>query len=101
MHALPAHSRQLVVVDRLLEEYADKLAAHKEICKSASAFAREIEKLAPAADRQDSPANAEYPWESGSDLLVPCKYSYPTLSLLNASGGRAFLKLIDRAFRDY
>jgi hypothetical protein len=46
-------------------------------------------------------AHAEYPWERGETVLVPCKYAFPTLSLLDAHGGRAFLKLVDRAFRDY
>jgi hypothetical protein len=32
---------------------------------------------------------------------VPCKYDYPALSLLDAAGVRAFVKLIERAFRDY
>ncbi len=86
---------------RVLEEYAAKQSAHRAISKSAVTLARAIEELAPATARRHSPANAEYPWESGDDVVVPCEYAYPGLSLLDAPGGRAFLKLIERAFRDY
>ena len=86
---------------RLFSEYKGKLSAHQAICKSAAALARGIEKLAPAIDKLHSPANAEYPWESGDRVVVPCEYGYPDLSLLNAPGGRAFLKLVERALREY
>lgn len=91
----------------ILEDYKGQSARHKTVCKTSSALAREIEKLAPAIDRTHSPENAEYPWERGEwdlgtgKVLVPCEYDYPALSLLDTQGGRAFVKLIERAFRDY
>jgi hypothetical protein len=85
----------------LLKEYKGNRAAHQAICKFAAAIARAIEGLAPAIGKLQSPANAEYPWESGDRVVAPCDYAYPELSLLGAPGGRAFLKVIDRAFRDY
>ena len=91
----------------VLEDYEGQSARHKTVCKTSFALAREIEKLAPAVDRTHSPENAEYPWERGDwevgagQVLVPCKFDYPSLSLLDTAGGRAFVKLIERAFRDY
>jgi hypothetical protein len=85
----------------LLAEYQGKLAQHRAICSSASKFAREIEKLAPAVDRATSPENAEYPWLRGKTVLTPCEYLYPALSLLSGPTGTAFLRLVERAFRDY
>jgi hypothetical protein len=91
----------------VLEDYEGQSARHKAVCKTSFALAREIEKLAPAIDRTYSPENAEYPWERGDweagtgQVLVPCKYDYPALSLLDTPGGRAFVKLIERALRDY
>ena len=91
----------------ILQDYEGQDARHKAVCKTSSAIAREIEKLAPAIDRTHSPENAEYPWERGDwgrdagQVLVPCTYDYPALSLLDTAGGRAFVKLVERAFRDY
>jgi hypothetical protein len=85
----------------LMEEHEGQLARHQAVCASAVKFAREIEKLAPTIDRATSPENAEYPWESGETVFTPCEYDYPALSLLSEPGGRAFLNLIERAFRDY
>jgi hypothetical protein len=91
----------------VLEDYGGQSERHKTVYKTSIALAREIEKLAPAVDRTHSPENAEYPWERGDweggtgQVLVPCKYDYSALSLLDTAGGRAFVKLIERAFRDY
>jgi hypothetical protein len=85
----------------LMDEYRGQLARHQAVCSSAAKFAREIEKLAPAIDRATSPENAEYPWERAGKVLTPCEYDYPALSLLSEAGGRAFLNLVERAFRDY
>jgi hypothetical protein len=85
----------------LMAAYKDQLARHRAVCKSAAKFAGAIEKLAPAIDKETSPENAEYPGERGRRVVTPCEYDYPALSLLSGPGGRAFLKLIDRAFRDY
>lgn len=85
----------------LVAEYKGRGAQHQVVCAAAAKFACEIEKLAPAINRATSPENAEYPWQHGDRVLAPCEYEYPALSLLAAPGGRLFLKLIGRAFRDY
>jgi hypothetical protein len=91
----------------IMADYIGRAAQHREVCIRASAIAREIEKLAPAIDRAHSPENAEYPWEQGDwetgtgEVLVPCRYSFPSLSLLDAPGGGTFMKLMARAFMDY
>ena len=83
------------------DEFQGQLARHRNLCRDAKLLAREIEKLAPAVDRKQAPENAEYPWEREQTVLTPCTYDYPNLALLSAPGGRAFLKIIERAFRDY
>ena len=72
-----------------------------QIRRLARLLAREIEKLAPAVDRERSPQNAEYPWADGERIIVPCEYSYPNVSLLKEVVGRNFLKLIKIAILDF
>ena len=81
--------------------YRGREAQLRELSRRASVLAREIEKLAPAVDRIASPENAEYPWQSGEDVMTPCKYSFPRLSLLTTAGGRHFLKLVARAIEEF
>lgn len=76
------------------ERFEGKLAQLRAIQKECNRIAREVEQLAPAVDRGNSPQNAEYPWWDGSEIITPCHYVYPKLSLLRESGGRAFLKYI-------
>lgn len=76
-------------------------AKRRHLERYARPLSREIEKLAPAVDRQRTPANVEYPWISGETVLVPCRHQYANLSLLTAPGGRDFLKLIEIAIEDY
>ena len=89
------------------DKYRDRAAAHKSVCKASATIAREIEKLAPAVNRAWSPENAEYPWERGDweagagQVLVPCDYGYPALSLLKTEKGSAFLKIVREALRDW
>ena len=64
-------------------------------------LAREIEKLAPAVDRDASPQNAEYPWRNVNQIIVPCEYDYPNLTLLKEPGGPEFLKLIRTSIMDF
>lgn len=91
----------------VLDKYKGHDAAHEAVCKVSTTIAREIEKLAPAVDRASSPENAEYPWERGDwgngrgQVIVPCSYRYPALSLLTAPSGRAFIKMIREALRDW
>ncbi len=69
--------------------------------QAANRLAREIEKLAPAVDRHRSPANTEYPWADGERVVVPCKYTYGNLSLLNERGGVNLLKFIRIALDEF
>lgn len=85
----------------LLVEYRGQLARHQALSRLCVTLSREIEKLAPAIDRATSPENAEYPWLRDGTVVAPCEYKYPALSLLSEPGGRAFLRVVERAFRDY
>lgn len=69
--------------------------------KKAHSIAREIEKLAPAVDQEHSPSNAEYPWEQDNNILIPCDYSYPNLSMLHEPVGLNFLRLIKEAIINF
>jgi hypothetical protein len=60
--------------------YAGHAAQFDELMNQVRGLAAEIEKLAPAVDRQRWPANAEYPWSNGARLTVPCEYAYPVTS---------------------
>jgi hypothetical protein len=83
------------------EAYQGRDAQLREVSRLTRALAREIEKLAPAVDRESSPENAEYPWEAGGEVISPCQYGYPRLSLLTSPGGRTFLKLVAKAIREF
>lgn len=76
-------------------------AKRRHLERYARSLSREIEKLAPAVDRERTPANSEYPWVQGQAVFVPCQFSYANLSLLTQAGGREFLKLIEIAVTDY
>ncbi len=83
------------------QRYAGKDEQLREIVKVARKLAREIEKLAPAVDRDTSPANAEYPWLDDGRVVVPCEFTYPNLTLLTEPGGRTFLRLLEMAIGDF
>ena len=83
------------------KRYGGREAQLRETIKACTKLAREVEQLAPAVDRSESPENAEYPWIHGDQIITPCEHSYPNLSLLNAPSGRKFLVLIEIAIRDF
>ncbi len=83
------------------EAYRGRAAQLREVTAFTRNLAREIEKLAPSVDRAVSPENAEYPWESGGEVIPPCRYTYPRLSLLTSPGGRTLLKLVARAIQEF
>lgn len=85
----------------LKDEYVGKDAQLTRLIRESRKLAREIEKMAPAIDRAAAPENAEYPWEANGRVTAPCNYSFPALSLLQQSGGRAFLNFLQRALRDF
>jgi hypothetical protein len=82
-------------------EFQGRDAALQTLQRSAQTLAREIEKLAPAIDRLVSPENSEYPWERDDRVLLPCEFDYPNLSMLTQPGGRAVMRLVQRAFEGY
>lgn len=86
---------------RVRERFAGKLDQLRAIQKDCNRLAREVEQLAPAVDRGNSPQNAEYPWWDGDRIITPCRFAYPNLSLLRESGGRAFLKWIRFALESF
>jgi hypothetical protein len=81
--------------------YAGKTASYRQTVRVATGLAREVERLAPAVDRDDRPDNAEYPWLCGDEVRVPCEHGFPNLALLWRPGGRQFLQCIEEAVNDF
>ncbi|HEX2570817.1 MAG TPA: hypothetical protein VH877_14765 [Polyangia bacterium] len=81
--------------------YRDHLEQLLRMRQHARLLAREIEKLAPAVDREGTPVNAEYPWQEGEQIVSPCEYGFPQLELLKGPLGRSFLKLVKVAIDDF
>ncbi len=81
--------------------YRAQGAKRRQMERYARLMALEIEKLAPAVDRDQTPENAEYPWLVGETVFVPCRHRYPISRLLGEQGGRDILKLIEIAVEDY
>lgn len=48
-----------------------------EFLKEMKHAASEIEKLAPAVDREKAPHNVEYPWSDGARISIPCQSRFP------------------------
>ena len=87
--------------EEVTSRYQAQDAKLKQVERYARSLAAEIEKLAPAVDRDLTPANAEYPWTDGGTVSVPCRHRYALVPLLVAPAGREFLKLIETAIADY
>jgi hypothetical protein len=87
--------------EQIRDECRERDAALHALQRNATTIAREIEKLAPATDRLASPENAEYPWERDEQILIPCKFGFPNLAMLQQPGGRAVMNLVERAFKDF
>ena len=86
---------------RIREQFTGKLDQLRAIQRECNRLAREVEQLAPAVDRGNSPQNAEYPWWDGDRIITTCEFSYSNLALLRESGGRAFLKWIRLALESF
>jgi hypothetical protein len=91
----------LLKSDHVKKMYAGKSAQLTQVSKHCHQLALEIEKLAPAVDSGKRPANPEYPWEQGQTIIAPCDYDFPNLSMLHASHGRTFLKLLKIAIHEF
>lgn len=81
--------------------YRTQDAKRRQMERYGRTLALEIEKLAPAVDRDQTPENAEYPWLVGETIFIPCRHRYPLSRLLGEQGGRDILKLIEIAIEDY
>jgi hypothetical protein len=82
----------------------DRLRLHQHTVrherKKFVATALEVEKLAPAADPQSQPRNAEYPWEVGGSVRIPADEAFADLDLQSREMIR-FLKLVRLAVEDF
>lgn len=65
-----------------------------------TAFAAELQKLAPAVDREKSPSNAEYPWSNGVTLTVPCEHTYAMSASFSQDVRRRFVQTLKEASQD-
>lgn len=71
------------------------------ITRTAKLLARDIERLAPAIDRENTPQNAEYPWLDNGKIISPCQYDFSSLWRLQTPEGVQFLRFIETAFSDF
>ena len=76
-------------------------AKRRHMERYARGLAVGIERLAPAVDRERTPANAEYPWMSGGAILVPTRYRFAVSGQLAEPSGRDFLNLIAIVIEDF
>lgn len=81
--------------------YQGKDAWLQQTVRRVRGLAREIEKLAPSVDRQQSPANVEYSWAEGESIVIPCRHFYPVTGMLREPGGAEFLGLLQEAIDGY
>jgi len=91
----------LLTSPQIKDRYRSKNARLKQMVRDGQRLSRQIEVLAPAVDREQTPANVEYPWIEGNSVFTPCKYKYGNLSLLTEQNGHEFLRLIKTAIEDF
>lgn len=85
----------------LRERYRSQDAKRRHMERYARGLAASIERLAPAVDRERTPANTEYPWMDGSTVFVPTKYRFAVSEQLAEPAGQDFLRLILTAIEDF
>jgi len=63
-------------------------------------LARDIERLCPSVDKDNTKSNSEYPWEHGGSVVVPAEYTFTIFDRLNPwnVNGLRMMKLIDTIF---
>lgn len=86
------------------QRYRGKDARLRNVIRYARKYARAVEELAPAVDRENTPCNAEYPWEDEHGVVVPCEYTYPGHGFLLSPRDPAsvdFLKVVRTAIDDF
>ncbi len=86
---------------QIKERYRTAESKRRQNERYARTLSAEIERLAPAVDREQNPANAEYPWMQGETVFIPSRHQYPVFQRLLEPSGRDFLKLIEIAIEDY
>ncbi len=86
---------------RLRSRYRAQDAKRRQIERYARSLAIAIEKLAPAVDRANTPANAEYPWIENNKVFVPIRHQFDAARRLLEPAGQDFLALIEIAITDY
>lgn len=64
-------------------------------------LAREVERLAPAVDRADHPANAEYPWWDGRTVVSPLDHHFQNLDFLFRRSGQDFPAVVREAIKSF
>ena len=82
------------------KRYAGRDAQLASIRQELNGLATEIEKLAPAVDRQQSPTNVEYPWTNGVALTIPCDHEFPLMQSHGRDIWTLFAKTLDDAATD-
>lgn len=63
--------------------------------------AREVERLAPAVDKENTPSNVEYPWDGSGRVVAPVDHSFAEVLGRLQDPRDGFLKLIRDAFQNY
>lgn len=89
--------------EALREQFTGRDEQLRQLVRYWSHIARQIERLAPAVDRDQRPDNCEYPWFDGQDVIVPCLYDFPNLDSLSSRDmrGHQFMKMLARAIDHY
>ena len=84
-------------------KYSGRPQSFTDFKKRVRRVAEDVEKLAPAVDREVTPSNAEYPWLEGNEIKTPCRYSYPSLHLLQTADpkGVEFLQIVQSAIEGF
>ncbi len=101
-HVAFSHFAMLMLMSSSTKtRYQGKDAWLQQTLRRVQGLAREIEKLAPSVDRQQSPANAEYPWAEGESIVTPCRHSYAVMVALQSPNGNDFLRLLQEAINGY
>lgn len=85
----------------ITDRYRSQDAKRRHMERYARGLAVSIEKLAPAVDRERTPANAEYPWVADGVVFVPTRRRFAVSGQLEEPAGRDFLNLVETAIEDY
>lgn len=64
--------------DHWLKDQASKasLGGNKGLATNIKSLMGDIERLAPAVERENHPMNVEYPWSTQTSLAIPCTHNF-------------------------